>query len=68
MKPATPFASTAPRPCCTSWRTKRTPTGDEIRARCTARGWSFIEAPVEMKFEGELALGALRRGLLSRGR
>lgn len=40
---------------------------DEIRGRCVARGWSFIQAPVEMRFE-ELALGALRRGLLSRGR
>ncbi len=40
---------------------------EEIRARCTARGWSFIHAPVEASFE-ELALGALRRGLLSRGR
>ncbi len=39
---------------------------DEIRSRCTARGWSFIQAPVEMPFE-ELALGALRRGLLHRG-
>ncbi len=39
----------------------------EIRGRCSARGWSFIEAPVEMSFE-ELALGALRRGLLGRGR
>ncbi len=40
---------------------------EEIRSRCTARGWSFIHAPVEASFE-ELALGALRRGLLSRGR
>ena len=40
---------------------------EEIRTRCTARGWSFIHAPVETSFE-ELALDALRRGLLSRGR